>query len=206
MKIIIQRVKKAQVSIEAQVYGQIQQGLLLLVGVGPEDQKEDLDYAVRKLVNMRIFSDTEGKMNLSVKDIQGEILSISQFTLFADTKKGNRPAFTGAAKPDMAEAFYQDFNRDLAKEVPVETGIFGADMQVGLVNDGPVTIILDTKKGNRPAFTGAAKPDVAEAFYQDFNRELAKEVPVKTGIFGADMQVELVNDGPVTIILDTKNR
>ena len=144
MKIIIQRVKKAHVSIEGQVYGQIQQGLLLLVGVGPEDQKEDLDYAVRKLVNMRIFSDTEGKMNLSVKDIQGEILSISQFTLFADTKKGNRPAFTGAAKPDVAEAFYQDFNRELAKEVPVKTGIFGADMQVELVNDGPVTIILDT--------------------------------------------------------------
>ena len=145
MKIIIQRVKKAQVSIEGQVYGQIQQGLLLLVGVGSEDQQEDMDYAVRKLVNMRIFSDTEGKMNLSVKDIQGEILSISQFTLFADTKKGNRPAFTGAAKPDVAEDFYQDFNRELAKEVPVKTGIFGADMQVELVNDGPVTIILDTK-------------------------------------------------------------
>ena len=145
MKIIIQRVKKAQVSIEGQVYGQIQQGLLLLVGVGPEDQKEDLDYAVRKLVNMRIFSDTEGKMNLSVKDIQGEILSISQCTRFADTEKCKRPAFTGAAKPDMAEAFYQDFNRELAKEVPVKTGIFGADMQVELVNEGPVTIILDTK-------------------------------------------------------------
>ena len=90
MKIIIQRVKKAQVSIEGQIHGKINQGLLLLVGVGPEDQEEDLDYAVRKLVNMRIFSDAEGKMNLSVKDIEGEILSISQFTLFADTKKGNR--------------------------------------------------------------------------------------------------------------------
>ena len=145
MKIIIQRVKKAQVSIEGQVYGQIQQGLLLLVGVGPEDQQEDMNYAVRKLVHMRIFSDDEGKMNLSVKDIQGEILSISQFTLFADTKKGNRPAFTGAAKPDMAEAFYQDFNQKLAQEVTVQTGIFGADMQVELINDGPVTIILDTK-------------------------------------------------------------
>ena len=145
MKIIVQRVKQAQVSIEGQVYSQIKQGLLLIVGVGPEDQLEDLDYAVRKLVNMRIFSDTEGKMNLSVKDIKGEILSISQFTLFADTKKGNRPAFTGAAKPDMAEAFYQDLNRELAKEIPVETGVFGADMQVELINDGPVTIILDTK-------------------------------------------------------------
>ena len=145
MKIIVQRVKQAQVSIEGQVYSQIKQGLLLLVGVGPEDQAEDLDYAVRKLVNMRIFSDAEGKMNLSVKDIEGEILSISQFTLFADTKKGNRPAFTGAAKPDMAEAFYQDLKRELAKEIPVETGVFGADMQVELINDGPVTIILDTK-------------------------------------------------------------
>ena len=145
MKIIVQRVKQAQVSIEGQVYSQIKQGLLLLVGVGPEDQAEDLDYAVRKLVNMRIFSDAEGKMNLSVKDIKGEILSISQFTLFADTKKGNRPAFTGAAKPEMAEAFYQDLNRELAKEIPVDTGVFGADMQVELINDGPVTIILDTK-------------------------------------------------------------
>ena len=145
MKIIVQRVKQAQVSIDGQVYSQIKQGLVLLVGVAPEDQQEDLDYAVRKLVNMRIFSDAEGKMNLSVKDIQGEILSISQFTLFADTKKGNRPAFTGAAKPDMAETFYQEFNQELAKEVPVQTGIFGADMQVELINDGPVTIILDTK-------------------------------------------------------------
>ncbi|HGZ7496799.1 TPA: D-aminoacyl-tRNA deacylase [Streptococcus pneumoniae] len=150
MKIIIQRVKKAQVSIEGQIQGKINQGLLLLVGVGPEDQEEDLDYAVRKLVNMRIFSDAEGKMNLSVKDIEGEILSISQFTLFADTKKGNRPAFTGAAKPDMASDFYDAFNdafnQKLAQEVPVQTGIFGADMQVELVNNGPVTIILDTKK------------------------------------------------------------
>ena len=145
MKIVVQRVKQAQVSIEGKVYSQIKQGLLLLVGVGPEDQAEDLDYAVRKLVNMRIFSDAEGKMNLSVKDIEGEILSISQFTLFADTKKGNRPAFTGAAKPDVAEAFYLEFNQELAKEVPVQTGIFGADMQVELINDGPVTIILDTK-------------------------------------------------------------
>jgi len=134
MKIIIQRVTKAQVSIEGQIQGKINQGLLLLVGVGPEDQEEDLDYAVRKLV-----------MNLSVKDIEGEILSISQFTLFADTKKGNRPAFTGAAKPDMASDFYDAFNKKLAQEVPVQTGIFGADMQVELVNDGPVTIILDTK-------------------------------------------------------------
>ena len=145
MKLVIQRVKSASVSIDGQVYNAIQQGLLLLVGVGPEDDQKDLDYAVRKVSQMRIFSDEEDKMNLSVKDIQGEILSISQFTLFAETKKGNRPAFTGAAKPDMAEAFYQEFNQELAKEVSVEAGVFGADMQVELVNDGPVTIILDTK-------------------------------------------------------------
>lgn len=145
MKIVIQRVQKASVAIEDCTVGAINQGLLLLVGVGPEDTREDLDYAVRKIVNMRIFSDEAGKMNLSVKDVSGQILSISQFTLFADTKKGNRPAFTGAAKPDMANQLYDDFNQSLSTHVPVERGCFGADMQVSLVNDGPVTIILDTK-------------------------------------------------------------
>lgn len=145
MKIVIQRVQKASVAIENRTVGAINQGLLLLVGVGPEDTREDLDYAVRKIVNMRIFSDEAGKMNLSVRDVSGQILSISQFTLFADTKKGNRPAFTGAAKPDMANQLYDDFNQSLSTHVPVERGRFGADMQVSLVNDGPVTIILDTK-------------------------------------------------------------
>lgn len=145
MKVVIQRVKEAQVTIDDELVGDISQGLLLLVGVGPDDEQEDLDYAVRKITNMRIFSDDMGKMNLSVQDIKGSVLSVSQFTLFADTKKGNRPAFTGAAKPDKAEKMYLDFNEALAQFVPVETGIFGADMQVSLVNDGPVTIILDTK-------------------------------------------------------------
>jgi D-tyrosyl-tRNA(Tyr) deacylase len=145
MKVVIQRVKEAQVTIDDELVGDISQGLLLLVGVGPDDEQEDLDYAVRKITNMRIFSDDMGKMNLSVQDIKGSILSVSQFTLFADTKKGNRPAFTGAAKPDKAEKMYLDFNESLAQFVPVETGVFGADMQVSLVNDGPVTIILDTK-------------------------------------------------------------
>ena len=145
MKVVIQRVKEAQVTIDDVLVGDISQGLLLLVGVGPDDEQEDLDYAVRKITNMRIFSDDMGKMNLSVQDINGSILSVSQFTLFADTKKGNRPAFTGAAKPDKAEKMYLDFNEALAQFVPVETGVFGADMQVSLVNDGPVTIILDTK-------------------------------------------------------------
>lgn len=145
MKIVIQRVKRAQVSIEQDLYSSIGSGLLLLVGVGPDDSQEDVDYAARKILNMRIFSDQEGKMNVSIKDIEGEILSISQFTLYADTKKGNRPAFTGAAKPDVATRYYDSFNQQLSQEVPVKTGVFGADMQVELVNDGPVTIILDTK-------------------------------------------------------------
>lgn len=145
MKVVIQRVKEAQVMIDDELVGDISQGLLLLVGVGPDDEQEDLDYAVRKITNMRIFSDNMGKMNLSVQDIKGSILSVSHFTLFAETKKGNRPAFTGAAKPDKAEKMYLDFNEALAQFVPVETGVFGADMQVSLVNDGPVTIILDTK-------------------------------------------------------------
>ena len=145
MKLVIQRVKRASVSIDGQVYSQIQDGLLLLVGVGPEDDQKDLEYAVRKVTQMRIFSDEEGKMNLSVKDIQGEILSVSQFTLFAQTKKGNRPAFIGAASPEMASQLYDDFNELLEKEVPVKRGIFAADMAIELINDGPVTIILDTK-------------------------------------------------------------
>lgn len=145
MKLVIQRVKRASVSIDGQVYSQIQDGLLLLVGVGPEDDQKDLEYAVRKVTQMRIFSDEKGKMNLSVKDIQGEILSVSQFTLFAQTKKGNRPAFIGAANPEMASQLYNDFNDLLEKEVPVKRGIFAADMVIELINDGPVTIILDTK-------------------------------------------------------------
>lgn len=145
MKIIIQRVQAASVRVAEKEIAKIDQGLLLLVGVGPDDTSEDRDYAVRKLVNMRIFADENDKMNLSVQDIGGQILSVSQFTLFAETKKGNRPAFTGAASPDFAKAFYEDFNGQLAQYVPIQAGIFGADMQVSLVNDGPVTIILDTK-------------------------------------------------------------
>ncbi|CAM4098542.1 D-tyrosyl-tRNA(Tyr) deacylase [Streptococcus penaeicida] len=146
MKVVIQRVSEASVTIDGQIAGAIQQGLLLLVGFGPEDGQEDLNYAVRKITQMRIFSDAEDKMNLSLADIQGSILSISQFTLFAATKKGNRPAFTGAAKPDLASDLYGRFNHMLAQHCPVEKGIFGADMKVSLVNDGPVTIILDTKE------------------------------------------------------------
>ncbi|MGT2712296.1 D-aminoacyl-tRNA deacylase [Streptococcus oriscaviae] len=145
MKIVIQRVARASVSIEGDIKGQIEQGLVLLVGVGPNDGEEDLAYAARKIINMRIFADDEGKMNRSVQDVGGAILSISQFTLFADTKKGNRPAFIGAASPDRANTLYQQLNQLLAQAVPVQTGVFGADMQIDLVNDGPVTIVLDTK-------------------------------------------------------------
>lgn len=145
MKIVIQRVSEASVAIEGEIVGAIQKGLLLLVGFGPEDGQEDVDYAVRKITQMRIFSDAEDKMNLSLLDIKGSILSISQFTLFANTKKGNRPAFTEAAKPEMASQLYEQFNQVLSAFCPLERGVFGADMKVSLVNDGPVTIILDTK-------------------------------------------------------------
>ena len=128
MKIVIQRVSQASVTIDGKIAGAIQQGLLLLVGICPEDGQEDIDYAVRKISQMRIFSDDADKMNLSVQDVGGQILSISQFTLYADTKKGNRPAFTGAAKPDFATQLYDQFNQQLAQIVPVQTGEFGADM------------------------------------------------------------------------------
>ena len=145
MKIVIQRVMKASLTVNGKSRASINQGLVLLVGIGPDDVQEDLTYAVRKITNMRIFSDEEGKMNLSVRDIKGEVLSVSQFTLFANTKKGNRPAFTGAAQADLASHLYDQFNQELAQFVPVQTGVFGSDMQVSLTNDGPVTILLDTK-------------------------------------------------------------
>ena len=148
MKIVLQRVKSASVSIEGSVVGEIDQGFLLLVGVGPDDTRDDASYLARKIAGMRIFSDENGKMNLSIDQVGGKILSVSQFTLFADTKKGNRPSFTGAASPEAANKLYEEFNEILRTEygLIVETGEFAADMQVSLVNDGPVTILLDTKK------------------------------------------------------------
>lgn len=147
MRIVLQRVKSASVSIEGTVVGEIEQGFLLLVGVGPNDTRDDASYLARKIAGMRIFSDENGKMNLSIDQVSGKILSVSQFTLFADTKKGNRPSFTGAASPEAANKLYEEFNEILRTEygLIVETGEFGADMQVSLVNDGPVTILLDTK-------------------------------------------------------------
>ena len=147
MRIVLQRVKSASVSIVGTVVGEIEQGFLLLVGVGPNDTRDDASYLARKIAGMRIFSDENGKMNLSIDQVGGKILSVSQFTLFADTKKGNRPSFTGAASPEAANKLYEEFNEILRTEygLIVETGEFGADMQVSLVNDGPVTILLDTK-------------------------------------------------------------
>ena len=146
MRVVLQRVSHASVTVEEKVIGKIQRGFLLLVGVTHDDAMEDMEYLVRKIVQMRIFEDEEGKLNRSIQDIGGEILSVSQFTLYADTKKGNRPSFSKAAPGDVAIKMFEQFNgllRDTG--IPVETGQFGADMKVELLNDGPVTILLDSK-------------------------------------------------------------
>ena len=146
MRVVLQRVAHASVTVDEKVIGKIQRGFLLLVGVTHDDTMEDMEYLVRKIVQMRIFEDEEGKLNRSIQDIGGEILSVSQFTLYADTKKGNRPSFSKAAPGDVALEMFEQFNgllRDTG--IPVETGQFGADMKVELLNDGPVTILLDSK-------------------------------------------------------------
>ena len=146
MRVVLQRVSHASVTVEEKVIGKIQRGFLLLVGVTHDDAKEDMEYLVRKIVQMRIFEDEEGKLNRSIQDIGGEILSVSQFTLYADTKKGNRPSFSKAAPGDVAIEMFDQFNGLLRETgIPVETGQFGADMKVELLNDGPVTILLDSK-------------------------------------------------------------
>ncbi len=146
MKIVIQRVSTACVKVDGKLIGKIGQGLLLLVGVTHDDTTNDVDYLVKKIVNMRIFEDENGKMNISLLQKGYDILSISQFTLFAQTDKGNRPGFSDAAQPELANNLYEEFNEKLRKEnVRVETGIFGATMKVELINDGPVTIIIDSK-------------------------------------------------------------
>jgi D-tyrosyl-tRNA(Tyr) deacylase len=147
MKIVIQRVSEAAVSINKEQFSRIQKGLDVLVGIEQEDEKEDADWLVSKLVQLRIFSDNEGKMNDSILDIAGELLIISQFTLHAATKKGNRPSFIIAARPEKAIPLYDYFIAQANKQLTgkVKTGIFGADMKVSLVNDGPVTIIIDSK-------------------------------------------------------------
>ena len=144
MKLVVQRVKKASVTVENNLVGKIEQGFLVLLGVGPDDTKQTADYLVQKLIKLRVFEDENGKMNLALKDINGKLLIVSQFTLYANCEKSNRPSFTNAAKPDKANELYEYFIEKCKEEnVVVEHGIFGADMKVELLNDGPVTIILE---------------------------------------------------------------
>ncbi|MEQ8244150.1 D-aminoacyl-tRNA deacylase [Fulvivirga sp.] len=144
---VIQRVSEASVTIDNAIKGKIDQGLMILLGIEETDEKEDIDWLVRKVLNLRIFDDEVGVMNKSLVDVEGEILLISQFTLHASTKKGNRPSYIKAAKPDIAIPLYEQFIAALETELGrgIQTGEFGADMKVGLVNDGPVTIIIDSK-------------------------------------------------------------
>ena len=146
MRLVVQRVTEANVKVDNNIVGEIKKGFLVLLGIKTSDTKVDADYLVRKLINLRIFSDENDKMNLSLKDVGGELLIISQFTLYGDCKKsGNRPSFTDSAKPDIAIPLYEYFVEECKKQIPVvQTGIFGADMKVSLLNDGPVTIIIDS--------------------------------------------------------------
>lgn len=144
MKFVIQRVSEASVTIDGQVKGKIDKGFVVLIGVGQGDTREIADKYIKKLLNMRIFEDADGKTNLALKDVDGQLLLISQFTLYANCKKGNRPSFVDAGAPDVAEALYDYIVDECRKVVPiVETGEFAADMKVALVNDGPFTVILD---------------------------------------------------------------
>ncbi|RAS88842.1 D-aminoacyl-tRNA deacylase [Priestia endophytica] len=146
MKVVLQRAKDAKVTVEGTTVGAISKGLVLLVGVTHEDTEEDVKYLAEKIPNLRIFEDESGKMNLSLLDVEGAILSVSQFTLYGDCRKGRRPNFMGAAKPDKAELLYEEFNGALReKRIIVETGTFGAMMDVSFTNDGPVTLILESK-------------------------------------------------------------
>ena len=147
MRVVIQRVREASVEIDGRVKAEIGQGLLVLLGIEDEDNQEDIDWLVGKILRLRIFDDEKSVMNLSVKDIEGEIIIISQFTLHASVKKGNRPTYIRASKPDIAIPLYEDFVSKMEESFgrEIKTGEFGADMKIGLVNDGPVTIIIDTK-------------------------------------------------------------
>lgn len=146
MRALIQRVREASVTIDSHISGFIDRGLLVFLGIESEDSTEDIDWLIQKITQLRIFSDSEGKMNQSVQDIQGSVLVVSQFTLHASTKKGNRPSYIKAARPEIAIPLYETFIAKLKQtQIPVQTGEFGADMQVGLLNDGPVTIWIDSK-------------------------------------------------------------
>lgn len=144
MKFVIQRVTQASVTVDKNTVGKINKGFLVLIGVGQEDTKEEADKLIKKMIQLRIFEDENGKTNLSLKDVNGELLLVSQFTLYADCKKGNRPSFTNAAKPELAEELYEYIIKECKKQIPVvEKGIFGANMNVELLNDGPFTVILE---------------------------------------------------------------
>jgi D-tyrosyl-tRNA(Tyr) deacylase len=162
VRVVIQRVSEASVTIDGSIHGAIKKGLLILLGITHEDMQEDINWLVNKISGMRIFSDMDGKMNLSIQDIDGEILVVSQFTLFANTKKGNRPSYIEAARPEVAVPLYHAFvntlsnsftttkslrsgEKDRKRNKEIATGIFGADMKVQLINDGPVTIVMDSE-------------------------------------------------------------
>ncbi|MGB6151519.1 MAG: D-aminoacyl-tRNA deacylase [Pricia sp.] len=147
MKAVIQRVSRASVTVEGKIISEIEFGLLILLGIENADNQEDIEWLSRKIINLRIFNDADGVMNKSLRDMGGDAIVVSQFTLHAATKKGNRPSYIKAAKPDVAIPLYEDFIRQIEKDLDkkVGTGIFGADMKVDLLNDGPVTIIIDTK-------------------------------------------------------------
>ena len=148
MRVVIQRVKSAEVKVQPDYQAKIDEGLLVLLGIEDEDNQEDIDWLVRKISNMRLFADENNKMNLSLLDTGFEAMVISQFTLHASTKKGNRPSFIKAGKPEMAEPLYENFVQKLSESLSqnVKTGIFGGDMKVSLINDGPVTIFMDSKE------------------------------------------------------------
>ena len=144
MRLVVQRVKNAKVEVDEKTVGSINQGFLVLLGVTHTDTRSEADYLVKKLCNLRVFEDENGKMNLGLKDVEGELLIVSQFTLYADCSQGNRPSFINAAKPDFANELYEYFCQKCKDSgIGVETGVFGADMKVSLLNDGPVTIIME---------------------------------------------------------------
>ncbi len=147
MRVLIQRVKRASVTVDGELISEIAQGLLVLVGICDEDNHEDIEWLTKKISNIRLFDDENGVMNLSLMDIDGELLAVSQFTLMASTKKGNRPSYIKAAKPDISIPLYESFcnEMEIALNKPIKRGVFGADMKVDLLNDGPVTIFMDSK-------------------------------------------------------------
>lgn len=147
MRAVVQRVERSKVDVDGKTIGSIEKGLLIFLGVGQEDGDKDLDYIFDKIINLRIFEDEDGKMNRSLLDIEGELLVVSQFTLYGDARKGRRPSFSSSARPDLANEMYEEFiARARNMGIRTETGEFGADMKVDILNDGPVTILLDSER------------------------------------------------------------